>query len=105
MPVRVIEPVVEEFGSSPVEPALNDVTAVAGATQEAVVPLEVRTAPLLPIPMRVAVLTPLPMIRSPTLVIGESALKAALAVVCPVPPLARGMTVVAVTLVPLLVKN
>ena len=37
---------------------------------------------------RVALLAPLPMIRSPVEVTGDNALKAAEAVVCPVPPFA-----------------
>ena len=41
-------------------------------------------------PRRVALLAPFPMIRSPVEVMGESALNAAVAVVCPVPPLAIG---------------
>ena len=40
----------------------------------------------MPIPSLVALLVPLPMIRSPVVVIGDKALKPALAVVWPVPP-------------------
>jgi len=45
---------------------------------------------LLPIANRVALLVPFPMIKSPVDVIGDSALKAVEAVVCPVPPFAIG---------------
>jgi hypothetical protein len=63
-------------------PALNDVTPPAGAaTQDAVVPLDVSKYPLAPIAKRVALLVPLPIIRSPVEVTGDSALKAAEAVV------------------------
>ena len=41
-----------------------------------------------PIGRRVELFAPLPRIKSPVLVTGDKALKAALAVVCPVPPLA-----------------
>lgn len=54
----------------------------------AVVPVEVKTYPFVPILNRVALLVPLPIIKSPVEVMGERALNAADAVVCPVPPLA-----------------
>ena len=71
-------------------PAENDVTvpAVAGACQDAVVPLLVRTVRLLPIARLPYVLEPVPRIRPPVAVAGASALNAAPAVVCPVPPAA-----------------
>jgi len=50
------------------------------------VPFDVRTVPFAPIPNRPAVFVPVPRIRSPVLVIGERALNAAEALVCPVPP-------------------
>ena len=46
--------------------------------------------PAAPIPRRPAVLTPVPRIKSPAVVIGESALSAADAVASPVPPFAIG---------------
>ena len=52
----------------------------------------------------VALLTPLPMIRSPTVVIGDKALKPAEAVVAPVPPLATAR-VPARVMVPLAVTG
>ena len=45
------------------------------------------TYPFVPIPNLVALFEPLPIIKSPVEVIGLSALNAAEAVVCPVPPL------------------
>jgi hypothetical protein len=47
-----------------------------------------RTCPVDPIDKRPALFTPVPIIKSPVEVIGESALNAAEAVVCPVPPFA-----------------
>ena len=44
----------------------------------------------MPIGSRVALFVPLPIIMSPVVVIGDKALKAAEAVVCPVPPEAIG---------------
>ena len=93
VPASVTAPVVEVAGVSPVEPALKEVTPPVEADQAAVVPLEVRTYPLVPIPSRVAVPEPLPTIKSPVVVMGDKALKAAEAVVCPVPPLATGKAV------------
>ena len=61
-----------------------------GSAQVAVVPFDVSTYVLAPIGRRVELLTPLPRIRSPVLVTGDRALKAALAVVWPVPPLRIG---------------
>ena len=58
------------------------------AAHDAVVPLEVSTYPFVPIANLEPVLTPVPMIKSPTDVIGLSALNAADAVVAPVPPFA-----------------
>ena len=46
---------------------------------------------------RVALFVPLPMIKSPVVVIGERALNAAAAVVCPVPPLAMASVPASVT--------
>ena len=81
-------PVVAVLGVNPVEPAENEVTPPVDAAHVAVVPLDVSTYPLVPMPRRVALFTPLPTIKSPTEAIGDSALKAEDAVVCPVPPLA-----------------
>ena len=53
----------------------------------AVPPETVSTWPVEPMPKRVALFVPLPTIRSPVVVIGDNALNAAEAVVCPVPPL------------------
>ena len=61
---------------------------LAGDVQEAVVPFDVSTYPLAPMPRRVELFVPLPTIKSPVVVTGDSALKAADAVVCPVPPFA-----------------
>ena len=88
VPANVIAPVVAVLGVKPVEPAENEVTPPVDAAHVAVVPLDVNTYPLVPMPRRVALFTPLPMIKSPVEVIGDSALNAAAAVVCPVPPLA-----------------
>ena len=44
-------------------------------------------------PSLVALFVPLPIIKSPVVVIGDKALNAAAAVVCPVPPLAIGNAV------------
>ena len=63
------------------------------AAHVAVVPFDVNTVLLDPILRRVALFEPLPMIKSPVVVIGDSALNAADAVVCPVPPLATGRAV------------
>jgi hypothetical protein len=52
-----------------------------------VVPSEVKTYPLEPIPSLVALFVPFPIIRSPVVVMGDKALNAADAEVCPVPPL------------------
>ena len=81
VPASVTAPVVEVAGVSPVEPALKEVTPPVEADQAAVVPLEVRTYPLAPIPRRVELLVPFPRIRSPAVVTGDKALKAAEAVV------------------------
>lgn len=75
---------------------------LAGFVQVAVVPLEVKTYPLEPMARRVALFVPLPMIKSPVDVIGDSALNAADAVVCPVPPLATA-SVPAIVMVPVVV--
>ena len=88
VPANVTAPVVAVLGVNPVEPAENEVTPPVDAAHVAVVPLDVSTYPLVPMPRRVALFTPLPTIKSPTEVIGDSALNAATAVVCPVPPLA-----------------
>ena len=58
------------------------------AAHEAVVPLDVRTYPLVPIANLVELFDPFPIIKSPVVVIGDKALKAVDAVVCPVPPFA-----------------
>jgi hypothetical protein len=81
VPAKVIAPVVDVLGVKPVDPALNDVTPPVDAAHDAVVPLDVKTYPFVPIASRVALLVPLPRIRSPVVVIGESALNAAEAVV------------------------
>jgi hypothetical protein len=52
--------------------------------------LDVSTYPFVPIASRVALLVPLPIIRSPVIVIGDSALNPAEALDWPVPPLAIG---------------
>jgi hypothetical protein len=89
VPAKVIAPPVALEGVRPVVPALNVVTPLAGAaTQDAVVPLDVSKYPFAPIANRLAVLTPVPIIRSPVVVMGDKALNAAPAVVCPVPPFA-----------------
>jgi hypothetical protein len=62
---------------------------VAGC-HDAVVPLDVKTYVLAPIGNLVALFVPLPRIKSPVVVIGDKALNAAPAVVCPVPPFAIG---------------
>ena len=90
VPLVVIVPPVKPV------PAVIDVTVpdpLPAATQVAVVPLDVKTYPFAPIAKRVALFAPSPIIKSPTLVIGDKALKAALAVVWPVPPLATGSAV------------
>jgi hypothetical protein len=68
----------------------TDVTVplVAGTSHEGVDPLDVKIRPAAPIANRDAVLTPVPIMRSPMVVVGERALKAELASVCPVPPFA-----------------
>ena len=86
VPARVMAPVDEVFGVNPDKLVWNDVTPPVEAAQEAVVPLDVNTYPVVPIASRVALLVPFPMIRSPVEVIGDSALNAADAVVWPVPP-------------------
>src|ERR1700693_6115012 len=65
---------------------LVTVPLVAGAAHVAVPPETVSTLPLEPISNFPEVLTPVPTIKSPVAVIGSKALKAALAVVRPVPP-------------------
>ena len=90
VPLVVIVPPVKPV------PAVIDVTVpdpLPAAAQVAVVPLDVKTWPLVPIAKRVALFVPLPIIKSPVLVTGDKALKAALAVVWPVPPLAIGKAV------------
>lgn len=67
-------------------PAVPLDTVLAAGCHEAVVPFEVKIYVLTPMPSLAALFTPLPMIKSPAVVIGESALKAVVAVVCPVPP-------------------
>ena len=57
------------------------------ACQEAVVPFDVKMYPFAPIASLVALFVPLPKIKSPVVVIGDKALNAAVAFVCPVPPL------------------
>ena len=87
MPERVTAPVVDVDGRRPLNEVWKDVTPVVGITcHDAVVPSDVSTYPLVPIGSRVALFVPLPRIKSPVDVIGESALKAADADVCPVPP-------------------
>jgi hypothetical protein len=86
VPARVTAPVVAVLGVSPVVPALNDVTPPPLTDQVAVVPLDVNTYPFVPMGSRVALFVPFPIIKSPVVVIGDNALKAAEAVVCPVPP-------------------
>ena len=83
-------PVVAVLGVNPVVPAENDVTPPVLAAHVAVVPFEVSTYPFAPMARRVALFVPLPMIKSPVVVTGDSALNAADAVVCPVPPLPMG---------------
>ena len=68
------------------------------ACHDAVVPFDVSTKVLAPIANLVALFVPFPMIKSPVVVIGESALNAALEVVCPVPPFAIAIVELAVTL-------
>ena len=82
VPASVIAPVEEDEGVSPLKDVWKDVTPVAGiAAHDAVVPSDVRTYPFAPMPRRVALFVPLPRIRSPVVVIGDNALKAADAVV------------------------
>ena len=90
VPARVIAPVVAVLGVKPDRLVVNEVTPPVEAAHVAVVPLDVSTYPFVPIASRVALLVPLPMIRSPVVVIGDSALNAAEAVAWPVPPLAIG---------------
>jgi hypothetical protein len=90
VPPRLTAPVVAVFGVRPVLPALNEVTPPVDAAHAAVVPSLVSTYPFKPMPKRVELLLPLPRIKSPVVVMGDKALKAADAVVCPVPPFATG---------------
>ena len=81
---------------------------VTGAVQIAVPPATVNTFPVEPIAIRPAVLEPVPKIKSPVVVIGLKALKAADAVVCPVPPRAIAIAVpahVPVLIVPTVVSE
>lgn len=88
VPATVIAPAEGVDGVKPVEPKeIDDTPAAAAAAQTAVVPLEVSTKLFDPIASLVALFAPLPMIKSPVVVIGDKALNAAPAVVCPVPPL------------------
>jgi hypothetical protein len=90
VPATVTTPPVAVFGVRPVVPNEIVVTPPEVAAHEAVVPFDVNTYPLRPIASRVALFVPLPRIKSPVVVIGDSALNAADAVVCPVPPFAIG---------------
>jgi hypothetical protein len=86
VPARVIAPVDDVLGVNPDRLVWNDVTPPVEAAQEAVVPLDVSTYPLVPIASRVALLVPFPIIKSPVVVIGDNALNAEDALVWPVPP-------------------
>ena len=88
VPLNTIAPVVALLGVNPVVPALNEDTPPEDAAHDAVVPFDVNTYPLVPMARRVALLVPFPIIKSPVEVIGDNALNAADAVVCPVPPFA-----------------
>ena len=82
VPATLTAPVVAVLGVKPVDP--NDIDETpedAGAAQDAVVPFEVSTYVLVPIARRVALFVPFPIIKSPAVVIGDSALNALEAVV------------------------
>ena len=76
MPDKVTAPLVAVDGVNPVVPALNDVTPLDVACHDAVVPSDVNTKPFEPIGSLVALFVPLPRIKSPVVVIGDSALNA-----------------------------
>jgi hypothetical protein len=89
VPLSVTAPVEAVEGVKPVDPALKEETDPdPNDDQVTVVPLDVNTYPFAPIANLAALLVPFPTIRSPVEVIGDSALNALVAVVCPVPPLA-----------------
>jgi hypothetical protein len=91
VPATVTAPDVAVAGVRPVEPnVMVETPPLAGVAHAAVPPTTVKTWLVEPMARRVELFVPLPMIRSPVVVTGDSALKAAAAVVWPVPPLPIG---------------
>jgi hypothetical protein len=86
-------------------PECNVIGKKVGLTCHAAVePVDFNTYPDVPIPKRVALFAPLPKIKSPVDVIGDKLLKAALADVAFVPPLAMDTGAVRLKTVPVRVR-